>query len=173
MITNRRVSASGFGGDLAAQVSYWVAPEGADVTSFASWSPVGLDAFRSALVAIANAFPAAPADGTNEGQQHVSLLIHGYNNSWDDAARWYQQLANTMFQPGTGLGAPVRFTWPSKGSPAEYLPDRRGAEDSARDLADVLSELYDWMVGVQAAAARNPAMACRAKTSIIAHSMGN
>src|SRR5690606_22131164 len=50
-----------------------------------------------------------------------------------------------------------------------YLPDRRDARRSADDLADVLGMLYDWLARKQGVAGAN---ACRAKTSLIAHSMG-
>jgi esterase/lipase superfamily enzyme len=71
------------------------------------------------------------------------------------------------------MGTCVLFTWPSNGSPVEYLADRGDAAASAPDLADVLEELYDWLLTRQRAAVRKPEQACRAKTSMIAHSMGN
>lgn len=71
------------------------------------------------------------------------------------------------------MGLCILFSWPSKGSPAEYLADRSEARQSSPDLTDVLADFYDWLVGMEKAAARNPATGCRAKTSIIAHSMGN
>jgi esterase/lipase superfamily enzyme len=37
----------------------------------------------------------------------------------------------------------------------------------------VLNEFYDWLLEKQQAGAEDPAEACKAKTSIIAHSMGN
>jgi esterase/lipase superfamily enzyme len=53
------------------------------------------------------------------------------------------------------------------------LPDRAEARKTADDLTNVLSTLYDWMSAQQIAATVNLDNACRAKTSIIAHSMGN
>src|SRR5258708_11515001 len=70
----------------------------------------------------------------------------------------------------TGWGC-VLFTWPSDGMATNYLPDRMDARNSAEGLADVLSELYDWMQDKQGETASNKI--CRAKTSVIAHSMGN
>jgi esterase/lipase superfamily enzyme len=67
----------------------------------------------------------------------------------------------------------VSFDWASKGSLLGYLPDRSEARQSAEDLSEVLSELYDWLSVKQAQAAKNPQDACKAKTSLIAHSMGN
>jgi esterase/lipase superfamily enzyme len=85
----------------------------------------------------------------------------------------YQQINRDLFLGDGGLGICVLFTWPSKANPAGYLPDRREAEQSGDDLADVLDYLYDYLVAVEARTARSPERACRAKTSIIAHSMGN
>src|SRR5262245_64732092 len=52
-----------------------------------------------------------------------------------------------------------------------YLPDRLDARLAAPDLAAVLNQLYDWML-VQQQVVGDPKRACRAKTSLIAHSMG-
>src|SRR6266576_5519729 len=43
----------------------------------------------------------------------------------------------------------------------------------AQDLTDVLSMLFDYLVDKQNATIRNPDNACKAKVSMIAHSMGN
>ena len=53
------------------------------------------------------------------------------------------------------------------------MPDRDHARDCAGDLADVLSQLYDWLLEKQQAAADDPTDACKAKISVISHSMGN
>ena len=63
------------------------------------------------------------------------------------------------------MGICVLFTWPSDGRAADYLPDRADAEKSAPELADVLSELCDWLMSQQAAAAKDPDKACKAKTA--------
>ncbi len=172
MISNRDVSPFGLGGNLGA-LTYWEAPEGADPGVFGSWQHVPPEKFKSDLVAAASEFPLPGPDGSHEDQKHVTLMIHGYNNSWEGAARWYGRTADAMFQAKTGLGIPVLFTWPSKGSPVDYLPDRQEAVASAGGLADVLSELYDWLAKMQVEALKSPTAGCRAKTSIIAHSMGN
>ena len=59
------------------------------------------------------------------------------------------------------------------GSVLGYEPDRSTARKCAEDLTDILSELFDWMIAKQKVAAANPALACKAKVSVIAHSMGN
>ena len=43
----------------------------------------------------------------------------------------------------------------------------------AMDLTEVLNELYDWLADKQRATIKDPADACKAKVSLIAHSMGN
>ncbi len=55
----------------------------------------------------------------------------------------------------------------------DYLPDRSEARQAAQDFADVMSDLYDWMLMKQYAVAADKQSACKAKTSVIAHSMGN
>src|SRR5207253_703964 len=59
------------------------------------------------------------------------------------------------------------------GSVLGYLPDREHARECANDLAEVLSELYDWLIRKQEAAIQDPTRACKAKVSMISHSMGN
>jgi hypothetical protein len=71
------------------------------------------------------------------------------------------------------LGECVLFTWPSDGQTTSYLPDRRDARASAADLAELLDGFYVWLLDRQEAATRDPKLACRAKVSVIAHSMGN
>jgi esterase/lipase superfamily enzyme len=71
------------------------------------------------------------------------------------------------------MGELISFDWPSKGSLLAYLPDRSEARKTSDDLTSVLSTLYDWMAGKQIAATVSTSDACRARTSIIAHSMGN
>jgi ribosomal protein S18 acetylase RimI-like enzyme len=70
---------------------------------------------------------------------------------------------------GIGTNRP----WPSKGEVYDYLADRQDVRICANDLANILSEFYDILVRNEAVAATDPAKACKAKTSIIAHSMGS
>jgi len=171
MITNRNIQDDGFGGDFA-QLTYWQNPSG-KVEDFKSWQQMKtLAEFQGALVAVANTFP-DPLHTPTEDQKHVTLFVHGYDNGWVSAARRYYKIVSQLFSGTNSLGECILFSWPSKGSPAEYLPDRTEARQSADDFADVLSDLYDWMAAKQQDAARNPANGCRAQTSLIAHSMGN
>ena len=70
-------------------------------------------------------------------------------------------------------GLCVLYDWPSLGSALRYEPDRAHARACAADLANVLSALFDYLVQKQNAAIKNPHNACKAKVSMIAHSMGN
>ena len=170
MISDREQDDDRLGGDPG-PLSYWVS-EGGPLDRLSSWKNVGPDRFRTLLVAQANTFPSfGPED--HEKQKHVTLFVHGYNNDWEDAARRYGSLCRLLFSPKGGLGACVLFTWPSDGMAVSYLPDRADARRCAPDLAEVLSMLYDWLAVKQVEGAADAAKACRAKTSIIAHSMGN
>jgi esterase/lipase superfamily enzyme len=172
MISNRSVNAdkSGFGTDLGS-LSYWTSDAG-PLDQMANWTRRPPADFQRALVAAADAFPSPAGDG-NQDQAHVCFFVHGYNNTWIDAAQRYQKLADQLFAGSGGLGLCISFDWPSLGHTYDYLPDREHAKSCAPDLATVLSALYDWLLKKQLAAARNPANACRAKVSLIAHSMGN
>ncbi|HEV2971403.1 MAG TPA: alpha/beta hydrolase [Pirellulales bacterium] len=171
MITDRNVAGDEFGGRVAG-LSYWTA-DSDDVDIFANWTRARPDAFQKQLVAATAGFPLITDPNRYDDQQHVTLFVHGYNNGWQDAARTYRKICNSLFAGDSSLGLCVLFTWPSAGSPADYLPDRSEAREAAPDLADVLSELYDWLQKKQADAVKSPDKACRAKTSLIAHSMGN
>src|SRR4029077_10503661 len=68
------------------------------------------------------------------------------------------------------------YDWPSLGTVVGYEPDRAHARECAGDLTDILSELFDWLIKKQQAAIDSdgdPEKACKAKVSVIAHSMGN
>ncbi len=175
LITNRKkTDDDGFGGDFA-PLTFWTLDPSAnpgDITKRSSWTPRTLNQFRAALVAAASAFP-DPVTTPTEDQKHVTLFIHGYNNNWTAAAQRYDDIARTLFDGPQSLGELICFDWPSEGSLLGYLPDRAQARKTADDLTGVLSELFDWMSDKQAAAAADTSKACRARTSIIAHSMGN
>jgi esterase/lipase superfamily enzyme len=171
MITDRNV-ASGDLGIKRGPLTYWTS-DNDEVSVLANWSKIAPTAFRTQLVTVAGQFPLIDDPNRYAEQQHVTLFVHGYNNDWGAAAKRYQEICQTMFSGDQSLGLCVLFTWPSKGSPADYLPDRSEAREAAQDLADVLSALYDWLHKKQVAAATDADDACRAKTSVIAHSMGN
>ena len=173
MITNRDVKSDGLGDDFS-DLTYWTneSNDPKDVVNFSAWKRQKLRAFQDSLVQVADTFP-PPDDTPNEDQKHVNIFVHGFDNTWISAAERYAAIVQNLFSGPDPLGISVLFTWPSKGSPLGYLPDRSEARKSAADFANVLSSLYDWMAGKQVKAAEDPAKACRAKTSVIAHSMGN
>ena len=175
LITNRNQdNADGFGDDFS-PLTFWTldpAASQANIQLRSAWTQRTSDEFRSALIAVAQGFP-SPLTTPTESQKHITLFIHGYNNNWSAAVGRYDNIAGQLFDGPKSLGELISFDWPSKGSLLGYLPDRAEARKTADDLTSVLSDLYDWMSVQQRAAADNPDNSCRAKTSIIAHSMGN
>jgi esterase/lipase superfamily enzyme len=168
LITNRNITKDGFGVDQAA-LSYWtMRADGLPADEKASWQQQTAEAFRQRMVEAADRFPASPAEA-----RHICLFIHGFNEGWQEAARLYEGVAAGLFDGEGGLGELVSFDWASKGSVFSYLPDRAEARQTADDLTGVLGDLYDWLTMKQIHAAADPARACRARTSVIAHSMGN
>jgi esterase/lipase superfamily enzyme len=170
MISNRAIKNGAPSGDLGPLTS-WTAETG-PLDDFSKWKRVSRGDFKKALVGAADQFPRV-SHGDNEEQSHVTFLVHGYNNSWQDAARLYEKLCADLFTGKDGMGLCISYDWPSLGSVVDYLPDREHARECAGDLAGVLSELFDWLITKQTAAAKNPDQACKAKVSLISHSMGN
>jgi esterase/lipase superfamily enzyme len=168
MISNRAVKKSGFG-DEHDQLTFWVSDNG-PLTKFTNWKSVSADKFKALLIAAADQFPLLE-HAENENQSHVTFFIHGYNNGWQEAAKRYEQLCADLYTGDNSLGLCISFDWPSCGSVLGYLPDRAHARESARDLADVLSQLYDWLLDKQEV--QETDTACKAKVSVISHSMGN
>ena len=176
LITNRKQSDDdGFGGDLGSLTFWTLDPTikpGAKIDARSSWTQRTADDFKTMLIAVAGQFP-PPVGTLPENQKHLCLFVHGYDNAWSAAVQRYDTVCKQMFDGADSLGELISFDWPSKGSLLGYLPDRAEARKTGDDLTNVLQELYDWMSGKQVVAALNPDNACRAKTSIIAHSMGN
>ena len=83
------------------------------------------------------------------------LYIHGYSNSFDDAARRTAQMAVDL-----DIGAlPVFYSWPSKGSLAGYEFDQNAAEWTQAHLQAFLADFAEHSSATD--------------IYIIAHSMGN
>ena len=170
MISDRTDEGNDFGADRGL-LTYWTSDQG-PLYIKTNWQQVSADAFKAQLIAASDQFPTL-LHANNENQSHVSLFVHGYNVGWTDAARRYEQFCTDLFSGQDSLGLCVCFDWPSYGSVVDYLPDRVRARECAADLADVLSELYDWLLIKQKAAFADPQNACKAKVSMISHSMGN
>jgi esterase/lipase superfamily enzyme len=152
-------------------VTFWVSDK-LPLTDIKNWRQVTRANFQKLLAAAADKFPAYdPAE--NEKQSHVTILVHGFNNKFTSATRFYQDLCSRLFDGPESLGLCILYDWPSRGSALGYEPDRSHARLCARDLTDILSMLFDWLVQKQQKTMENPSKPCKAKVSLIAHSMGN
>jgi esterase/lipase superfamily enzyme len=178
MISDRSLPAQGpntpanFGDDRG-DLTFWRSDTG-PATDPSKWTSVTRDVFQQRLIAAAATFPQIGSGiQSNEDQQHVTFFVHGYNNTWAAEAARYQGICNSLFSGPTSLGECIMYDWPSLGNVLGYIPDREHARDCANDLADVLSALYEYMRAQQLATAADPSNACKAKISVIAHSMGN
>ena len=92
-------------------------------------------------------------DSSDEKDEFV--FVHGYNNSFEDAAKRTAQLA---FDLGF-KGAPIMFSWPSRGTVQGYLADEDAVQWAVPHFKDFLSRLIT-QTGAK-------------KIHLIAHSMGN
>lgn len=91
---------------------------------------------------------------SNSDRRDAFIFIHGYNTTFQDAARRTAQIAYDLkFE-----GAAIFYTWPSQGKLLDYLVDKNNAEWTVPHLVAFLKEFHG------KAGAR--------KVSIIAHSMG-
>ena len=89
------------------------------------------------------------------GRDDVLIFLHGYNTSFEDAARRTAQLAYDLKFPGV----PMFFSWPSRAEEAGYPADEATVEWSAPHFGELLRFA---MTGVGAR-----------EVHVIAHSMGN
>ena len=172
MITNRKILKSGPSMEMG-DLSYWVRDEPGVDKWDGKWKKCTPSQFQTLLAGTADQFPLITEDFKHSEQKHVTLFVHGYNNDFQDAARRYASICANLYHTADSLGTCILFTWPSNGSTMAYMPDRADARDSGAQLAEVLNHLYDWLLEKQSQANEDAAKACRAKTSIIAHSMGN
>ncbi len=85
----------------------------------------------------------------------VFVFVHGFNSSFEDAARRTAQLAYDLDFDGT----PLLYSWPSQASTSAYTVDEAAVSVSGRRLAEFLEDLV-----AQSGAER---------VHLIAHSMGN
>ena len=89
------------------------------------------------------------------GGKEALVFIHGYNVTFHDAALRTAQLTYDL----SFDGAPILYSWPSKGSLFRYSADRESAEWSAAHLAAFLQSVV--------------AVTGAKQVHVIAHSMGN
>src|SRR5436853_7193106 len=109
------------------------------------WRQVTSPKFQKLLVAAADKFPAHD-QAENEKQSHVTILVHGFNQTFAKAARFYQDLCGRLFDGPESLGLCILYDWPSRGSTLGYEPDRSHARLCAQDLTGAFSTLIYWMV---------------------------
>jgi esterase/lipase superfamily enzyme len=83
------------------------------------------------------------------------IFVHGFNNTFEDAARRAAQMAYDLDFDGT----PVLYSWPSQGSATAYAVDEASVGISGRKMADFL----------EAVVASSGAQ----RIHLLAHSMGN
>jgi esterase/lipase superfamily enzyme len=174
MISNRNRDGDELGCDLST-LTFYTADASVDPKSLhtlSAWTKVTRAAFIAQVKDIADSFPVVP-DCRNENQSHLCLFVHGFNTSWSDAIDDYLDVKKSLIEPAN-LGLTVLYSWPSKGSIVGYLPDREDARASAPDLAQLFVDLNDYLVKKQriAATSNDPERLCKAKVSVIAHSMG-
>lgn len=90
-----------------------------------------------------------------DGEKHALVFLHGYNNTFEDAAIRAAQLGFDL-----GVNGPTAFfSWPSGGSVMAYPADEAAIEASEQAITDFLVDF----------AAHCPAD----RIHLIAHSMGN
>jgi esterase/lipase superfamily enzyme len=91
----------------------------------------------------------------NSRSKDVFIFVHGFNNTFEDAARRAAQLAYDLDFDGT----PLLYSWPSQGSATAYAVDEAAVGISGRKMAEFLENVV----------ARSGAE----RIHILAHSMGN
>lgn len=87
--------------------------------------------------------------------QDLLIFVHGYNVTFEDAARRTAQIAHDL----KFRGAPVFFSWPSQGELFGYVADRHNSVWTASHLKEFMLKIH------QQSGARS--------INLIAHSMGN
>lgn len=85
----------------------------------------------------------------------VFIFVHGFNNTFEDAARRAAQLAYDLDFDGT----PILYSWPSQGSATAYAVDEAAVGISGRKMAEFLANVV--------------ALSGAERIHILAHSMGN
>jgi esterase/lipase superfamily enzyme len=126
---------------------------------------IGIDrsALRRRYVVLDQVAPLSKEAFVAALEQHVSaspsrdlfVFVHGFNVTFEDAARRVAQMAYDLDFDGT----PVLYSWPSQGSATAYTIDEAAVMVSGRKMADFLETI------VASSGAR--------RIHLLAHSMGN
>src|SRR5580765_262894 len=88
---------------------------------------LGNDHFQSTLQRLANQ--------SDDG--HLLIFIHGLNVSFDEAAR---RLGQITYDLGFA-GAPLLFSWASKGGISNYVADSNSIETATDDYSNILKQV--------------------------------
>lgn len=171
MISNRNRILDGFG-HLRAEPSFWTSTGGI-LDRLTTWTEVSKGDFESSLRRAVEAFPLILDPALHENRKHILIYIHGFNIGWEDAIHQYQKVCRHLIEGNDGIGLCILFDWPSVDLVTGYGLDLLLSLASAPDLAGLLDELHDARCAAHAAALSDPHEVCRAKVSILAHSMGN
>jgi esterase/lipase superfamily enzyme len=91
-------------------------------------------------------------------EKEVMIFIHGFNNTFDDAASRLGVLAFDM----QFAGVPVLYSWSSQGETLSYAHDEEACKNTIRPLTNFL-----------AAVAQTGRDAGARRINVVAHSMGN
>lgn len=87
--------------------------------------------------------------------ESVVVFVHGYNYSFGRTCRMAAELQRSLGQKATVL----MFSWPSNGSPADYVSDLTDVEWSVPSLAALLKQLHERLGA--------------GNVQVLAHSMGS
>lgn len=71
-------------------------------------------------------------------QKSAFVFVHGFHNTFEDAAFRTAQIAEDMQFPG----APVFFSWPSQGAVLDYLTDAKNVGTTVLHLRQFIEELH-------------------------------
>ncbi len=118
---------------------------------------------RSRYVLLDKVVPLAQASFVRALQQQIKearskdlfIFVHGFNNTFDDAARRAAQLAYDLDFDGT----PVLYSWPSQGSATAYAVDEAAVQISGLKMSEFLESVLAYS-GAE-------------RVHVLAHSMGN
>jgi hypothetical protein len=117
MITDRNIDAKGARlgsdhSDATEPLTFWVSDQDnvKDLQNLKRWRNSSREQFKKLLLGATKAFPVIKDPADQERQQHVTLFVHGFNNSWEDAVARYHQICRDMYSGADGLGVCVLFT---------------------------------------------------------------
>lgn len=91
----------------------------------------------------------------DDGERQAFVYIHGFNNSFEDAAKRTAQIAADINLPSL----PIFYSWPSRGGPEDYPSDEESAAWTQSHLEQFLADFAD--------------QSSADSIYIIAHSLGN